>query len=64
MNNAALLNLLSELSNYHNDKDNILYKAVEKRLEKSLNVYIDDLDDSYNYLKCRNTIKLMRKLSK
>lgn len=64
MNDTKLLSLLSELANYHNNKDDILYKAVEKRLEKSLNVYINELDDSYNYLKCRNTIKLMRKLSK
>lgn len=56
--------LLQELSKYHRSRADAFYDAVAKRLDKSLDAYNSDLDDSFNYLQRRKPDKLMRKLNK
>ena len=56
--------LLQDLSKYHRSSADAFYDAVAKRLDKSLDAYNSDLDDSFNYLQRRKPDKLMRKLNK
>ena len=56
--------LLEDLCNYHRNREDIIYEAVSKRLDKSLQSYNDELEDSLKYLKNRKPDRLMRKLNK
>lgn len=60
----ALKDLLTQLSNHHRNKDEILYAAVAHRLEQSFNAYDEELLNSLNYLKNRRPDRLMRKMTK
>lgn len=56
--------LLNELSNYHRSKGDVIYIAISKRLDKSLQSYNEELEDSFKYLQNRKPDNLMRKLNK
>ena len=56
--------LLEDLCNHHRNREDIIYEAVSKRLDKSLQSYNDELEDSLKYLKNRKPDRLMRKLNK
>lgn len=56
--------LLDDLSKHHRPKGDVIYEAISKRLDKSLQTYNDDLNDSFKYLQNRKPDNLMRKLNK
>lgn len=59
-----LNNLLDELSKRHRAKDLIMLEAVEKRLNSSTQVYMEELDESLRYLANRKPVNIMKRLNK
>lgn len=57
-------NLLYELSKHHRSKPDIIYDCINNRLNKSLESYSSELNDSFEYLARRKPEKIMRKLNK
>lgn len=57
-------NLLCELSKYHRSKSDIIYDCINNRLNKSLESYNSELNDSFEYLARRKPEKIMRKLNR
>ena len=46
------------------DRDTVMMELISKRLEKCTDIYIKTLSKDLDYLKARNEIKLIRKLTK
>ena len=46
------------------DRDTVIMELISKRLEKCTDIYIKTLTKDLDYLKARNEIKLIRKLTK
>lgn len=64
MFNNLLLEIKKDLSMHHNEPEDVLSRCIQKRLNKSLETYIESLDISYDYLYDKNDLNIMRKLIK
>ena len=53
-----------DLNSHHRNKNEILEVAVKERLDKALMSYMDSLDKSYDYLKYRDNVRVLRKMSR
>ena len=62
--NTLVLELLKELRNHTQDKQDVIEEKISQRLNKSLLSYSDELDDSYEYLYYRDSLNLLKKLTK
>lgn len=61
-----LLDMQKSLSEHHRDKRDLLSHYIEDRLNKSLEVYYENILDSYNtILNCTNNqMKIIKKVIK
>lgn len=60
----ALCNIITELSKRHRRKNNVFYGCVEKRLQKSLDTYEKEINETYDFLTRRNEYRMMRKINR
>lgn len=59
-----LYNILNDLSHYHRDKGTLMEIHISNRLNKSLQSYSKDLNDSCNYIRNRNELRTITILSR
>lgn len=59
--NAILKDLESHKGNSNVD---VLYEAIQKRLEKSLQTYYKELMDSFQLLEKKNSVRMLKKINK
>ena len=60
-----LNNILKDLESHKgNSNVDVLYDAVQKRLEKSLQTYYKELLDSFQLLEKKNSIRMLKKINK
>lgn len=57
-----LLTIKKELSSRHRNKKELEYYYVNKRLEKSLSTYYEELSNSFDYLDNRQCDNVLKKL--
>ncbi len=58
------LNMLKDIKNHKKSKDNLLAYYIQKRLNLSLDNYYSDLVNDYNLLTHKNSLKVLRELTK
>lgn len=56
--------MLSDMSKYHRDKNEILVSAITERLNNSLKVYYKELSDSLDYLRKKDELKMLKKMNR
>lgn len=59
-----LKHILTELQHYKRDKQVILETAIQKRLDKSLQSYYQDLVESYDFLVNCNSLRMAKRLNR
>lgn len=64
MTQAGIYKMLEELSEHKRDKRYLTQIFIQDRLNKSIETYYDDLTRSYNSLKMKNELHVLRKLNK
>lgn len=67
MNNLEQLciHLLKDLKEYnHTNKEDLLLKYINERLDKSFETYQEELQTGFEYLKRRNELNVIRKLNR
>lgn len=60
----VLNNMLSEQKNYNGNKTDLMLFYIEERLEKSFNVYQEELNKSFKYLASRQELGIMKRLTR
>ena len=53
-----------DLAKYHRTKSEIMESSVAERLDKALLSYMDSLDKSYDYLKYRDNVRVLKKMNR
>lgn len=53
-----------DLANHHRTKSEIMERSVAERLDKALLSYMDSLDKSYDYLKYRDNIRVLKNMNR
>ena len=56
--------ILGDLNKHNRSKAQLLEYFVVTRLDASLNVYYDEILESYEFLKSRNQLKLAKKINR
>lgn len=64
MTQAGVYKMLEEISEHKRDKRYLTQIFIQDRLNKSIETYYDDLTRSYNSLKMKNELHVLRKLNK
>ena len=64
MTQAGIYKMLDELSKHKRDKRYLTQIFIQDRLNKSIETYYEDLTRSYNSLKHKNELHVLRKLNK
>lgn len=64
MTQAGIYKMLEELNEHKRDKRYLTQIFIQDRLNKSIETYYDDLTRSYNSLKQKNELHVLRKLNK
>ncbi len=59
-----LQNVLHDLSKHKRDKNTLLMTYVEERLNKSLQSYYEELTDSFDFLKYKNSQTVLDKMNR
>ena len=59
-----LYNINKDLDKHRRTKSEIMETAVKERLDKALFSYMDSLNKSYDYLKHRNDIRVLKKMNR
>ena len=59
-----LKHILTELQYHKRDKQVILETAIQKRLDKSLQSYYQDLVESYEFLANCNSLRMAKRLNR
>ena len=59
-----LYNILDELQKYKGSPNSLMAKCVEQRLNTALEVYIDSIDKSCQYLMHKDDVKVLKKLNR
>ena len=57
-----LYSMLNDMSKYHRDKDDLLAYYINKRLNKSLQVYYKELSKSIEYLSSKSELKVLKNM--
>ena len=63
-NESVLTGILHSVQELCGDKEDLIGKYVQERLEKSLQSYKKELEDSVSFLERKNTLKMMRRLNR
>ena len=53
-----------DLAKHHRTRSEIMESSVNERLNKALLSYMDSLDKSYDYLKYRDNIRVLKKMNR
>jgi hypothetical protein len=53
-----------DLAKHHRTKSEIMESAVAERLDKALLSYMDSLNKSYDYLKYRDDVRVLKKMNR
>ena len=53
-----------DLSRHHRPKSEIIESSVVDRLDKALISYMDSLNKSYDYLKYRDNIRVLKRMNR
>ena len=64
MTQAGIYKMLEELSEHKRDKQRLTEIFIQARLDKSVQAYYEELTQSYNSLKIKNEVHVLRKLNK
>lgn len=59
-----LITIRDDLSNYHRDRDDLLFQHINDRLNKSLSVYYQELISTSEYLSRKDSLKMMKRINK
>lgn len=59
-----LSHILDDLSKHHRSKKEVFMACVEERLNKSLETYQKELDDTFGFLSRRNELRLLKRMNK
>lgn len=59
-----LILIMQEINNFNPNKDYLFAQAVAKRLDKSLESYTSELNDSCSYTSNRNSLYVMKKVGR
>lgn len=59
-----LNNVSNKIDSFTGDKSNLMYSFIDRKLNRSLEVYIKEMDTQVNYLLYRNKEKVIKKLDK
>lgn len=59
-----LQNVLHDLSKHKRDRNTLLMTYVEERLNKSLQSYYEELTDSFDFLKYKNSQTVLDKMNR
>lgn len=59
-----LQNVLYDLSKHKRDRNTLLMTYVEERLNKSLQSYYEELTDSFDFLKYKNSQTVLDKMNR
>ena len=57
-----LESIQSDLLGHKNSSDEVMYKLINDRLNKSLDAYIKSLSISFEYVSNKNSLNVMNKL--
>ena len=61
---SDLLSILDDTKQYKRNKDAALSSYIANRLLKSFNSYYSDIDNSFNYLKFKDSLKVLKGINK
>ena len=61
---TKLLEIKQELEKHDRDKNSLLQYYINNRLSQSLRSYYKELNDSYNYLDRKDSLKTLKQLNK
>ena len=64
MTQSGIYQMLKDLGEHKRSKETLLRVFIENRLNKCLETYYDDITSSYESLKQKNEIYILRKLNK
>ena len=64
MTQSDIYKMLAELSEHKRDKRYLTQIFIQDRLNKSVQTYYEDVTKSYESLKCKNEVHILRKLTK
>lgn len=64
MTQSSIYQMLKDLGEHKRSKETLLRVFIENRLNKCLETYYDDITSSYESLKQKNEIHILRKLNK
>lgn len=64
MTQSSIYQMLKDLGEHKRSKETLLKVFIENRLNKCLETYYDDITSSYESLKQKNEIHILRKLNK
>ena len=53
-----------DLAKHHRTKSEIMEDSIAERLDKALLSYMDSLDKSYDYLKYRDNVRVLKKMNR
>ena len=59
-----LYNINKDLATHHRTKSEIMESSVAERLDRALLSYLDSLGKSYDYLKYRDEIRVLKKMNR
>lgn len=60
---SELFGIISELDEYKRDKNRLLEMYINDRLNQSLLVYYSELSASFDYLKHKNELKVLKSVN-
>ncbi len=63
-NKETFLSMLEDVKKHRRSKDNLLAYYIQKRLSLSLDNYYSDLINDYNMLTRRDSLKVLKEISK
>lgn len=61
---SKLYNILNDINKYKGLRTQLMQMSIQERLDKSFNNYTKSLDDSYEYLSYRSSLRVMKKLNR
>ena len=59
-----LNHILKTLSKRHRSRGDVFYDCVVARMNKSLETYEKEIEDTFNFLTRRNELRMMRKINR
>lgn len=62
--NTLILQLLDEINTHKRNSQDVIEEKISQRLNKALLSYTDELNDSYEYLYYKDSLNVLKKLTK